>query len=40
VVDRVEVSEGSITAIRLVVNPEKLENVLPLEQAEREEGSR
>jgi len=35
----IEVSEGTITAIRLVVNPEKLENVPPLEQAEREEGS-
>jgi RNA polymerase sigma-70 factor (ECF subfamily) len=35
-----EVSEGTITAIRLVVNPEKLGNVPPLEQAEREEGSR
>ena len=34
-----EVGEGSITAIRLVVNPEKLGNVPPLEQAAREEGS-
>ena len=33
----IEVSEGTITAIRLVVNPEKLENVPTLEQAEREE---
>lgn len=31
-----EVAEGSIRAIRLVVNPEKLGNVPPLEQAERE----
>lgn len=28
-----EVAEGSIRAIRLVVNPEKLRNVPPLEQA-------
>jgi RNA polymerase sigma-70 factor (ECF subfamily) len=34
----VEVAEGSITAIRLVVNPEKLGNVPPLESAESEEG--
>ena len=34
-----EVAEGSIRAIRLVINPEKLENVPPLEQAEREEDS-
>src|SRR5215212_9309864 len=32
-----EVAEGSIRTIRLVVNPEKLENVPTLEQAEREE---
>jgi hypothetical protein len=31
------VAEGSIRAIRLVVNPEKLGNVPPLERAEREE---
>ena len=35
----IEVGEGSIAAIRLVVNPEKLGNVPPLEQAERGEGS-
>ncbi len=35
-----EVAEGSIRAIRLVVNPEKLGNVPPLEQAESEEGSK
>ncbi len=35
----IEVSEGSIRAIRLVVNPEKLGSVPPLETAEREEGS-
>src|SRR5215208_2694259 len=35
----IEVAEGSIKAIRLVVNPEKLEKVPPLEQAEVEEGS-
>jgi len=34
-----EVAEGSIMTIRLVVNPEKLGNVPPLEQAERGEGS-
>jgi hypothetical protein len=34
-----EVAEGSIRAIRLVVNPEKLGNVPPLEKAESEEGS-
>lgn len=34
----IEVGEGGITAIRLVVNPEKLGNVPPLERAEREEG--
>ena len=34
-----EVGEGSITAIRLVVNPEKLGNVPPLERTGREEGS-
>jgi hypothetical protein len=34
-----EVAEGSIRAIRLVVNPEKLGNVPPLERAESEEGS-
>ena len=34
-----EVGEGSITAIRLVVNPEKLGNVPPLERAEGEKGS-
>ncbi len=34
----IEVSEGSITAIRLVVNPEKLEKVPPLEQTEEDEG--
>jgi RNA polymerase sigma-70 factor, ECF subfamily len=39
-VTSIEVDEGSITAIRLVVNPEKLENVPPLQQAQREEGSR
>jgi RNA polymerase sigma-70 factor, ECF subfamily len=33
----VEVAEGSIRAIRLVVNPEKLGNVPPLESAESEE---
>jgi RNA polymerase sigma-70 factor (ECF subfamily) len=33
-----EVGEGSIAAIRLVVNPEKLGNVPPLEQADREWG--
>ena len=33
----IEVAEGSIRTIRLVVNPEKLENVPTLEQAEREE---
>jgi len=33
----IEVAEGSIRAIRLVVNPEKLGNVPPLERAEREE---
>ena len=35
----IEVGQGSITAIRLIVNPEKLGNVPPLEQAERGEGS-
>ncbi|CAN5255198.1 RNA polymerase sigma-70 factor [soil metagenome] len=35
----IEVAEGSIMAIRLVVNPEKLGSVPPLEHAEREEGS-
>ncbi|MDQ3604109.1 MAG: RNA polymerase sigma-70 factor [Actinomycetota bacterium] len=35
----IEVAEGSIMAIRLVVNPEKLGSVPPLEQAEKEEGS-
>jgi RNA polymerase sigma-70 factor (ECF subfamily) len=35
-----EVAEGSIRAIRLVVNPEKLGSVPPLERAEREEGTR
>jgi RNA polymerase sigma-70 factor, ECF subfamily len=35
-----EVADGSIRAIRLVVNPEKLGNVPPLERAEREESSR
>jgi hypothetical protein len=35
-----EVAEGSIRAIRLVINPEKLENVPPLERAESEEGSK
>jgi len=35
----IEVAEGSIKAIRLVVNPEKLENVPPLEQVEGEEDS-
>ncbi|HEX2739686.1 MAG TPA: RNA polymerase sigma-70 factor [Rubrobacter sp.] len=35
----IEVAEGSITAIRLLVNPEKLANVPPLEQAESGEGS-
>ena len=34
-----DVGEGTITAIRLVVNPEKLGNVPPLEQAERGGGS-
>ena len=34
-----EVGEGSIAAIRLVVNPEKLGNVPPLEQADTEWGS-
>lgn len=34
-----EVGEGSIMAIRLVVNPEKLGNVPPLDLAEREKGS-
>jgi RNA polymerase sigma-70 factor (ECF subfamily) len=34
-----EVGEESIRAIRLVVNPEKLGNVPPLERAEREKGS-
>jgi RNA polymerase sigma-70 factor (ECF subfamily) len=34
-----EVAEGSITVIRLVVNPEKLGNVPPLERDEGEEGS-
>jgi RNA polymerase sigma-70 factor, ECF subfamily len=34
-----EVAEGSIRAIRLVVNPEKLGNVPPLARAESEEGS-
>ena len=34
-----EVGEGSIMAIRLVVNPEKLGSVPPLEQADREWGS-
>ena len=38
-VTSIEVDEGSITAIRLVVNPEKLEHVPALERAEREEGS-
>jgi hypothetical protein len=32
-----EVAEGSIRAIRLVINPEKLGNVPPLERAESEE---
>ncbi len=35
----IEVSEGRIMAIRLVVNPEKLGSVPPLESAERGEGS-
>lgn len=35
----IEVAEGSIMAIRLVVNPEKLGSVPQLEHAEREEGS-
>ena len=35
----IEVAEGSIMAIRIVVNPEKLGSVPPLEHAEREEGS-
>jgi RNA polymerase sigma-70 factor, ECF subfamily len=35
-----EVADGSIRAIRLVVNPEKLGNVPPLERTEREEDSR
>ena len=35
----IEVAEGSIKAIRLLVNPDKLANVPPLEQAERGEGS-
>ncbi len=35
----IEVAEGNIGAIRLVVNPEKLENVPPLRRAEGEEGS-
>lgn len=35
----IEVAEGSIMAIRLVVNPDKLGSVPPLEHAEREEGS-
>jgi RNA polymerase sigma-70 factor, ECF subfamily len=35
----IEVAEGSIRTIRLVVNPEKLGNVPPLEQAEIEERS-
>jgi RNA polymerase sigma-70 factor (ECF subfamily) len=34
-----DVAEGSIRAMRLVVNPEKLGNVPPLERAESEEGS-
>ncbi|HWI45054.1 MAG TPA: RNA polymerase sigma-70 factor, partial [Rubrobacter sp.] len=34
-----EVAEGGIRTIRLVVNPEKLGNVPPLEQAKREESS-
>jgi len=34
-----EVGEGSIRAIRLVVNPEKLGNVPPMERAEREKDS-
>jgi hypothetical protein len=33
----IEVAEGSIRNIRLVVNPEKLGYVPPLERAEREE---
>jgi RNA polymerase sigma-70 factor, ECF subfamily len=36
----IEAAEGRIWAIRLVVNPEKLGNVPPLEQAENEAGSR
>jgi RNA polymerase sigma-70 factor (ECF subfamily) len=36
----IELAEGSIRAIRLVVNPEKDGNVPPLERAEREEGAR
>jgi hypothetical protein len=35
-----EVADGSIRTIRLVVNPEKLGNVPPLERTEREEDSR
>jgi RNA polymerase sigma-70 factor, ECF subfamily len=35
----IDVAEGSITAIRLVVNPEKLANVPPLDNADSEEGS-
>ncbi len=35
----IEVAEGSIRAIWLVVNPEKLGSVPPLEHVEREEGS-
>jgi RNA polymerase sigma-70 factor (ECF subfamily) len=34
-----DVAEGSIRGIRLVVNPEKLGTVPPLEQVERKEGS-
>ena len=34
-----DVAEGSIQGIRLVVNPEKLATVPPLEQVERKEGS-
>ena len=34
-----DVAEGSIQGIRLVVNPEKLGSVPPLEQVERKEGS-
>lgn len=37
-VSSIEVSDGTITAIRLVVNPEKLQNVPPLEQVDRDEG--